>query len=317
MPFSPVLHNPTYGDGSLGDLTIDGTPGNPATAILYGPKFYRNLTIGANGVLQAPGTTWGPLTLNVRDVLTVAGKITADGVGEVFFGGYRSNAGLTEDGLGGSGGTLPTLGPGKLGTVLLPRWVLMPVVGGGGGGGTGSSGGWSYGREPSASGSPSVSNRYNGDIVGVNGGSQGANDGLNGNANVASGYTIGQMVDGQFLVCAGCGGGQGGKSAEYSSGAVGGAGGGVILIYARRIVLVGNGSISANGLSGQNAAFAGTGGGGGGGGGFIGITCDGLLNGIVGTNITVAGGTGGLRGDTAAGAGGNGDTGVVRIWRAS
>ncbi len=318
MPFSPVLHNPMYGDGSLGDVTIDGTPGNPATATLYGPKFYRNLTIGSNGVLQAPGTGWGPLTLYVRDVLTVAGKITADGVAEVYSGGsYCTNAGTSTDGLGGVGGTLPLLGPGKLGTVLPPRWTLMPVCGGGGGGGSGGVGGWSYGRDQGGSGSPNITNRYNGDIVGVAGGAQGAHNGSNGNANVPTGYTIGQMVDGQFLICAGCGGGQGGKSAAPDCGADGGSGGGVILIYARRIVLAGSGTISANGTKGLDASDAGVGGGGGGGGGFIGITCDGFVNGTVGTNITVNGGTGGLRGDTAAGNGGNGDTGVIRIWRAA
>jgi hypothetical protein len=318
VPFSPTLRNPIFGDGSLGDVTIDGTPGNPAVATTYGPMCYRNLTIGANGVLQAPGTSWGPLSLYVRDTLTIAGRISADAVGEVFLaGGYLSNGGNGQQGLGGSAGTLPMLGPGKAGTYMPPRWVLMPILGGGGGGGSGGGGGASKGYELGSSGSTGVSNRYNADNTGVNGGLQGAHNGSNGNANVPSGYTIGQMVDGQFLVCAGCGGGQGGQSSDYDSGGDGGAGGGVILIYARRIVIAGAGIISANGASGSAGSATGTGGGGGGGGGGIFITCETLIDGVVGTNITVTGGAGGLRDGATAGSGGNGDTGVIRIWRAN
>jgi hypothetical protein len=327
MPFSTYTRWPCYGDGSLGDVTINGTDvDHKATVTIYGPKCYRNLTIGEFGILQAPTSGWGPLLLMCSGTLTVAGHITADAVAEIYDsnqGGWAGNGGY----LNGSTGTYrngyaPQLGIGKGNGGLAPRRAFFPVLGGGGGCGTNGqvsvgNGGSSTAADFGATGLTVPPLHVYGDLSATPGSGHGSGAvAASGASVITSGHTLDEQADGTFVLACGVGGGCGGDNANQDSGyGKGGAGGGAILICARRIIVTG--SITANGQNGLPSTVAGCGGGGGAGGGGIFLFCESYTN--TGT-VAANGGAGGAKaaGDgTTASAGGAGANGIVRIWRAA
>jgi hypothetical protein len=281
----------------------------------------RNLDLNGHNII-APTTGYGPLIIRCSGTLTISGAINAVGKGEVY---NTTNAawlgnGADHDVTGLTIGTGPMLGPGQISTFISPKWPTFTACGGSGGGGASSAGG---GCNPGDVGNSGTTKPVRGLASNtLSGGTMGANNGTNGDAVYASGFSADSFTDGDWVMCIGGGGGYGGKSA-LSYYARGGNGGGLIIICARNIVITAAGSINANGAAGESGLdgatrnadagnFAGLGGGGGGAGGGIYLTCDTYLN-AGANNVTAAGGAAGAAGSGTAGAGGAGGTGVVKI----
>lgn len=189
-----------------------------------------------------------------------------------------------------------------------------------------------YGRNDgtSPSGTPGAAGGYGGQSAGTTdgpGGGGGAHGGLGGSGGGANG--TGEIVgvgggtaygnNSDQTVNFGGGGGAGGKSARGADtdrgiGGAGGAGGGIVLLDAETITILG--AVNANGEAGrQGTCYSDTNSGGGGGGGAGGTVA------IRGTNVTIAsgasltaqGGNGGPQ-TIYAGSGGGGGGGRVKVF---
>ena len=306
IPATKVLDNSNedmtyFGDGSDGDVTITS-----GTTTLSRDVYYRNLTISGTGQLSNNGTGWrifvsGTLDLSnapanaiiVPNAVSNASGTT--GGAAVTQLGYRTiqnsdtciagpNGGATT----GTNGTTNTQATGYAGG----------NPGAGGAGGTGASGAGGTGGAVTNQ-SFTVRPRHADTWIMGTGGSA-----LKGGVNGPSG-------------------GSGGGDATAGGGAgAGGRQGGVLGIYARRIIRGPNtqaSAISATGSAGGNGGVpaggnrGGGGGGGGAGGGFVYIVCRDLLGTVATNAINVSGGAGGNggagTGTGTAGAGGTGGTG--------
>jgi hypothetical protein len=243
-----VNKDSSFGDGSHGDATLDGSTDyntfssrSGSTYTLTEDALLDDLTINTGVTLKTAG-----YRVYVKGTLTIAGtgKITADGNdGSGSSGGAASATGRVLGGASGGGGTS---GAGDVGTA-----VTAALGGAGGNGGAGSSGAGGNGGSVTAPGTALGSVRLFdaksfGHIVGISGG--------------ASTWTA---------VKGGGGGGGGGGDGGGGIGRGGGGGGGVLCVAARVLTLASASNLRAAGGAGVAGAAANTGAGGGGGGGVL------------------------------------------------
>ncbi len=268
----------TYSGGSLGTLTVSGTP-----TTLAGDAYYDQVTVPNAKTLATAN-----FRLVVKGVLTVAtgGVISCDGnAGASAVGGGAAGAALASGSLGGSnaaGGAGGTAAGTAGGNITVSSVFGTPGAGAGTGGGAGGAGG------SGAGGAAGTRVPY---LV--------TDGSINDPFTCRMGIWLGLSVSNMRV---GAGGGGGG-----GNGSVGGGGGGAagyMLICA--LVILNNGTIRALGGAG-GAATANRGGGGGGQGGFIVLICQGYSG-----NGTVAV-TGGAGGTGASGTGVNGSNGQAGL----
>jgi hypothetical protein len=305
-----------FGDGSDGDVTINGANAVPGTTLSGGVNtatrdlYLNNVTFTAAGFLRMNG-----FDLYVNGVLDLtnasAGAINADGRDATGAGGAAAAAYGTAGGAGAAGTT--TVGGNGSGS------TSIHVGGGGhgrngGAGGAGSSGaGGTGGAGANIDITATPRNLQQGDVYQVDDGT--ARFELSG---------IGAGTGG-----GGGGGGGGNGSAAGGQGAGGGGSAGRLNVYARTIRRVTGttaaGAIRAKGgkgFNGGNGPAAGRGaggGGGGGGGGKTRVVCGSLDGSAVAGLIQAPGGDGGNGGasggigSTAGGGGRGGDGGSITL----
>ncbi|MFT4262692.1 MAG: RHS repeat-associated core domain-containing protein [Nocardioides sp.] len=276
------------GNGSAGDLVVDGTTAASSTdGVAHGT---------ANPFLIPVGAQYQDVTLQNGAVAT-----TASGNGLLFYATgtvtIKPGSNLTMTGAGGTGGLA---GTGALGGNGGDAQNANPGFGGKGGAGgllglTPAAGGGGGGHKTS----------------GTNG--QGLSAGSSGKESGTADFTdVGTGSDADYLSGSGGGGGGGGKSLLGSAGK-GGDGGGFIHVIADTITTgtsgAAGGTIVANGKDG-GAGSNGSGGGGGGAGGGVWLTANTVAL-ATSADITVAGGAGGAGGGLFGG--GAGAPGYIRV----
>ncbi len=261
------------GSGADGDLVVDG---------LLGINSTDGAAHGSGSPFKVPdGAQYRNVTLQNGAYLTAndANGLMFSATGTVT---VCTNCQITMVGKGYAGGAAnqdaANPNPGNGGKKGVG--TLLAAGSGGGGGGHKSSG---------ASG---VTNNSN--VAGIGG--------------LSSGTADFSDVGTAYLRAAGGGGGSGGAGLLGSS-AKGGNGGGYIRITATKIVVAGNGVITAAGVAGTNGGTNSGGGGGGAGGGLWLAAQDISLNAT--TSLSVAGGNGGT--GSGGNVGGNGSIGYLRI----
>lgn len=255
-----------YGDGSDGDLTVDGGTGDTN---LTGTRFYENVTVDDGSFLHTDG-----YLLFVSDTLTVND-------GYVQWVGNPGDAGSV-GGAGGAAHTAAVLAGGRAGGA------------GGNSGANGTTGTSSAQSLATASGRGGTGGNGGGGTTGAAGGS---NARTIGDARSIQAATTGHVVangDHEPITGGAGGGGGGGGGGANIFGGGGGGGGGVVIVVARNVVIGVDGGIRANGGAGgageNGGASAGGGGGGGGQGGVVYLVTRNLTN--LGT-IEAAGGAAG------------------------
>lgn len=318
-----------FGDGSDGDVTIS------ADTTLTRDMFYNSLTVNSTKVV-----TTGGYRIFVKGTLTVNGSIMYNG-GTGGTGGNGSTS--AADGSQGTNGTAGIAGTGTSTGVV--SGGIDGAAGGAGSGVAGSTGSSSSNSIGTSSGSTGGAGGRTG-MGGMAAGTGGAGGSVTTKIIPrAFGVAFDTTYNGALLTGnASSGGGGGGSLADsfsggFTNGRCGGSGGGggsggcggIVPIYARKIIISATGSIEAkggNGGTGGNGADQSTGsntrnGGGGGGGGAGGtggiiilvyksLTNSGTISSAGGTGGT--GGTGGIQtgglGSSANGfAGSNGSAG--------
>lgn len=235
---------------------------------------YTDVTVQA-GTWTIPawdGTTGGILIFVARGTLTITG--TTVGTGK----GFLHSTNFT-----GIAGSPNYQGEGSVGTPS----ISSSANGDGGGGGL----------------TETIEHALNAKGGGGGGNGTPGSDGLSGGG---IGGSVSGAADGTILTFGGSGG-RGGRSFDGGGqGGQGGDGGGIIIIFAKSIVV--SGGVANNGINGANADDRA--GGGGGAGGTILIGCDTIT---LGANlVTATAGTGGPSG-TVGSAGGQGGTGRIAI----
>lgn len=327
---SPISNNDIYGDGSDGNVTIS------ANTSLTTDMYYNNLTIQTTKVLNPNGFR-----------IFVKGTLTFEGTGKISVaGGDATNGVVGGPRFGGSGGTKGSAAYTSVGT--------LPAAYDGSDGGSGASGNdtacSSNGGNGSAAGAD-IAKALSG------AGSNGGNGGQSSTANCTIGSgAAGRGISGTifnkinnaiaayglfdvypsfaaFTNAGASGSGGGGESGRtgggghFGGGGGGGGGsgatGGVVSLFARRIVTVnGNVFLDASGGNGGNGGNGGDatpaeptgqyGGGGGGGAGGRGGTFILIYSYKSGTGTTdVTGGTNGTAGLKGDGTAGNATNGVA------
>jgi hypothetical protein len=263
----------TFGDGTDGDVTINGTTTN-----LISDMYYNNLTIINGGILNT-----ACFRVFVRNTLTMnnASFIRCNGTaGSGLTGGTSPSTGPMGSGSAGGAGRNTT----GVGTASTAR---NPGVGGAGGtGGTGT---------PNAGGAGGIITQP---AANVGGGKVFRNI-----VNATLGRTVANVQ-----VLGGSGGGGGGATLNTGTATSGGGGGAgsILFVAARRTIIDGTSFLQANGGNGAAAAATGTGVAGGGGGGAGGFAIF-VSNANYTSNLQADGGTGGAgAGGGAAGAVGSG-----------
>lgn len=291
-----------FGDGSDGDVALDGTNSyshfsslGSGVYTLTRDVFCDDLTLSNSVTLKPAG-----FRIFVRGVLTIGASCSIDDAGAAASGSSGAtglaSAGPVRCAGSGSGGNgrVNAAGQGFVGTWAptshqtgYPAGITIPSGGNGGASGTGQAGG--TGGQGTA-------------LVGV--------------PQPRSAAWFDQCIlwgcgDVPYhRLSQGSGGGGGGASGANASGGGGGAGGGGILISAWEIN--NGGIISAKGGSGGHASVTGgtgAGGGGGGAGGYVGLLYNSTSGSGLGT-ITAEGGAGSLGAGTGSN-GTNGDNGPV------
>lgn len=291
-----------FGDGSLGDVTINGI------VTLDAPQMYRNLTIPSGTILRPQ-----------HFVVYVSDTLLINPYGKIEFNGLDGENGTgTLSGNGGNGAATPL-------SILNPFWNLHSE--GAIGGGTTASG-TANGLGGGAGGTGSAPFAYPLYMTQTRGGGGGGGHGTT----PSNGSSSSQFIN-ALVVGGGTGGGGTGSTSCALGGGGGGSGGGRIVIYAN--TLKNDGIIQARGGHGgagwafkhpTNATLqAAAGNGGGGSGGIILINYRNLLGiglGFVdvsgggyattGTPLTVAYG---WRGMSATGNSGSGTTGLKLMYQ--
>lgn len=285
-----------FGDGSDGDVTINGTNTYSFAGLSAGQNvlsrdvYINNLTITGSGVLT--NNFQRGYDIYVSGVL----DISAAGANSIIAGGLTPPSGWAFGANGGTGGTGAT-GAGGVGG----SGTTVAVSGGGIGGGGGGGGGPGDGGAGSTGAAGASGTSGNTTVVCIP-------RPFNTNDICQTAVTFSPIGGG-----AGGGGGGGGGGNGIAAGANGGAGGGGggrLRIFARSInrgASTAAGAISAKGATGangSNGAASGRGGGGGGlggGGGKIRIVF-GELTGSTATNaVDASGGAGGNGGNSGGG----------------
>ena len=312
----PLVNSWLFGSGQDGDATLSGN------TTLNEDKYYNDLTI--NSGVTVTTNSRKKIVLFCKGTLTLNGTISVNGRGGT--GGLASGAGAGTGGNSGdySGcGSPPTAGSAGTNGSSPNGEASVGIAAAGGNGGAGGAGGGggahSYGGSSHAGGGSGTSPTGVAgtldrsihhllrvvsitDIYGGGGGAGGSGGGGGG------GY------DGRGESCQSNYAGDGGDG--LASNANGGAGAGMILIFAKNIVIGSTGSLTANGSNGSNSSgtpqngenastnsnngYGAAGGGGGGGSGGGGGGCGGLIGLFYRTKtqhasatVTVSGGTGG------------------------
>jgi hypothetical protein len=239
------VHSGAFGDGSDGDILLDGFPIPPGYASLAGSTytltrdvFAENLTINNGMELATAG-----FRVYCKGTLTTigTGKITANGsAGSGINGGAGGVAGAVLG--GGAGATGVSSGAGAAASNL-----TSALGGAGGAGGTGAGG------------------------AGGAGGTATAPTAATGNARLYTPATLGHIIGGGSIagIRGGAGGGAGGGDGGSGQGWGGGGGGGVLCVAARILALASASALEAKGGAGVFAGLGAGGGGGGGGGALI------------------------------------------------
>jgi hypothetical protein len=259
---------------------------------------YTNLTIPVGKVLRCD-KGWG--FIGVQGVCTIAGSISAQGLGEP---GGLGNPGSSGGG-GFSAGAEGTVTTGGI-SLSSPPVARCASGAGGGGGGSDSAGGpggsaqrrGGAGGGAGAAGETPESSIYPAILAG--GASSAAGSGQTTGANFAD-----------LLLYLGAGGGAGGGSTVGNTGGEGGAGGGVIYIECDELVFTG--TLTARGNDGSQAPIVVPGGGGGGGGGVVLVRARKIVT-NTGT-VDVSGGSGAIAfgGGQPGGDGGPGFWDIVQV----
>lgn len=283
----------TFGDGSDGDATIS------SNTTLTADKYYGNLTIDAGFTLNPGG-----YRIFVLDTLTINGTIARNG---------NDGADGANNGAGGGAG----------GSALADGYLKGSVAGGAGATANGDSG--TNGTATSNSIGSDGADGGAGGNAGSNGGSGGTATASN--VKLIANWHLATLLDisssgstVKFDNSAGAGGGGAGNGANSDgSGGGGASGGGIVAIYARKIVVNSGGAIRANGGDGGaggnatiGASAEGGGGGAGGNGGQVILVYNELTN---NGTIEASGGSGGAGGTGNSGngdAGNNGNAGNIR-----
>lgn len=316
-----LLFQSIYGDGSDGDVTISSNTN------LTRDAYYNNLTISGSSIWLNPNG----YRIFVKGTLTIAAtcRIQRDGNS----GGNGANASADTGGIGGAAGTALAAGsmPGSVAGII------------GGNGRNGGSGGGGTAGDTGGNGVDAAKSVGGTGANGVAGGRGGNNDGGAGGGGAGGGAGTGGTQTGtvyntiknvysafffsdtqsstltNFTSSAGTagsgGGGGGDGSIPGTGGGGGGAGGsgssgGIILVFARSIVLNGDitayGGTGGNGGNGANGVSGNSGGGGGGGSGCGGTggVCVVVYNKKTGAGtIITPGGNGGIKGIAGIGIG--------------
>jgi hypothetical protein len=286
VPFAvKALDAPATLFGQFGGHATNGnytSPGNGVFPTLRSE--FENFTVPAGTTVTA---TQGWAFVAVQGTCTIAGAVTATGMGAEGGGGGFSgagNTGMDATGLRVSSAALETCASGA----------------GGAGGGANTFAGGAGGGAQGAGGA--------GVVGGVGGDGHATNRSLVMAAGVSSAAGSGKTLTGNFqslLLNLGAGGGGGGDFTVGVPGS-GGAGGGVIYIECNELVFTGK--ITADGQPGGTSM--GNGAGGGGGGGVILVRAHKITT-NTGT-VSAAGGTGGLQDDVSP-SGGKGRDGFWDI----
>jgi len=257
-----------FGKGDLGDVTISSNTNLTSGQI----REYKNLTINTTFTLATTETSSALMILYVSERLVVDGTIDMDG-----------------DGTAGGAAVVSTSAG------VAANNSSSSYAGSGGGGG---------------SGDPNLGGK-GGDTVDAAGGVAGTADSDGGAGNSVSELSIAQLRmlqdvrDDSTFISWGTGGGSGG--ADSGTSGAGGDGGGVLLIFARELIVSSTGIITCDGSAGSDGGAVNTGGGGGGGGGLIYVVSRLITN---QGSIAAAGGAGGT-GPGDSGDGGAGGAGTV------
>ena len=313
----PLVNSWLFGNGQDGDATLSGN------TTLNEDKYYNDLTI--NSGVNVTTSSRKKIVLFCKGTLTLNGTISVNGRGGT--GGSSSGA---VGGTGGNSGQFdgcgsnPTSGTAGANGSSPNGEASVGIGAAGGSGGAGGTGGFGGAHSYSSGG-------------GRSGGSGSIGSGVVGTLDKSIYHIlrVASITDiyGGGGGCGGTGGGGGGGingrgtgscQGDYAgdggdglaSNANGGAGAGMILIFAKNIVIGSTGSLTANGSNGSNASGTpqngenastnsnngygasggggggGSGGGGGGCGGFIGLFYNSKTQHASAT-ITVSGGTGG------------------------
>lgn len=242
-----------YGDGSDGDVTING-----GTHTNTRDMYYNNLTITGTGILR------GAFRIFVKNQLTIqsGGIITAD-ANATNPTTFRQTAELTAGSLlvGSSGGNGGSAGNGSAGTASSLNTSASLYTGGNGGNGGGNTGGaggastackfgirdWTIGT---------TLNTAIGQFTAGAGGGGGAGSGVGGAGGAGGGIIMiaARLITNDGTIRARGSVGQDGQSGN--SGGGGGGGGGLVLIYTSQAIS-GTSTIQVSG--GNGGALAGTG----------------------------------------------------------
>jgi len=289
--YIPALNR--FGNGSDGAATISS-----GTTTLTRDMYYTDLTVNGTGILATAGYR-----------VYVSGTLTVDNTSGAQI---RNNGGNGGNASANTAGTAGAIAPG----VSVPAGLIGFV---------GATGRTTIGT--GATGTNGGSSAFSIGVVGVAGGAGGDGNGqAAGSATTAGAQTVvarishvgdlafARILNGTitaFTGSSGSGSGSaGGQGAAGTSGGGGGSGatGGVLLIFAKTVVLTGTACLSAiggNGGNGGNASGSANGGGGGGGGGAGGLVIL-VYSSLTGSssNVSAAGGTAGT-GGTGGGGGGN------------
>lgn len=253
---------------------------------------YNDVTVQSGGTLNTPawnGSTGGIMVFVANGTVSIAGTVTASGVGY-----RRGDRGEYLDPVKSQGWQGESTGLGTLQS-------RAANIGGGGGG---------EGDDDSSCGAESCA-------AAGGGGAGYGTTGTSGQSTTGILAGLGGSIYGSASLSTtaylGSGGGGGGADGDESTryGGYGGAGGGLIMLSGHQITITGSVTSNGNnGLSGATINDARTGGGGGGSGGAVLITGS---NVNVGTLKTIAiGGTGGS-GINGGGKGGNGGLGRIYV----
>lgn len=301
----------SFGDGSDGSLVTSGN------VTLTADKYYTDLTVSTSNTFNPAGyRIFCNGTLRIEGTVVRNGNNGGDGLdtgnpalgagGAALADGYLKGSAAGGD--GGAGGSPNDGSPGTAGANTSNSVGSNGSTGGAGGAGTGGAGG--------AGGGGGTATTSNVKLI--------ANWHLSTLLDIG---TTGSTVKFDNSAAAGGGGGGGGNggAGSGSGGGGGGSAGGIVAVYAKKIVITSTGSITANGGNGGRGGDTpggGRGGGGGGGGGCGGqvilvyntLTNNGSITATLGTKGR--GGTGGGGGATGSD-GVDGTVGSVRLFQVS
>ncbi len=268
-----------FGDGSDGDVTLDGSVAAPSWAskssnvyTMTRSAYCNNLTLSGTAVLKMKG-----FRLFVRNTLTTSGgELSNDGNAAV---NETGGAGITANIVKGSeNGALGGAGVGPNGNS-----ATTSLGGAGGNGGAGLSGAGTGGTSSSATIAENLIRAYSPATLGA----------------------VLSQSNGTVWINGGAGGGAGGGGGGSNLGGGGGGGAGVIAVAARTVILLNAANLHAiGGVGGDGDSTCG--GGGGGGGGVLILVSEttsissGTLN-VATCCIGGAGGAAGIGGGTFAG----------------